>query len=109
MSMEPESAESTALHGRPLRSSELRPIARRLFWWLPPEEALGDRRRFLAQVMTLGTWDDVQRVRAEYGEQRLREVLHDAPPGVFDQRSWHYWHNVFGIAPAPPLPHRTIP
>ena len=65
--------------------------------------------RFLAKVMTLGTWDDVQHVQAELGKERFREVLMDAPPGVFDQRSWHYWHNVFGIHPVPLLPRRRLP
>jgi hypothetical protein len=91
------------------RGPEFLDIARRLIWWLPPDEALDNPARFLAQVMTLGTWDDVQRVRAKVGEGRLREVLLDAPPGVFDQRSWNYWHKVFDMEPAPPLPRRKLP
>ncbi len=91
------------------RSPGLLSIARRLIWWMPPEESLEYPTRFLAQVMTLGTWDDVQIVRREFGDGRLREVLLDAPPGVFDQRSWHYWHHVFGLQPVPPLPRRRIP
>ena len=90
------------------RNPELLNIARRLIWWLPAEEALELSARFLAQVMTLGTWYDVQSVRAQVGDERFRQTLTDAPPGVFDLRSWHYWHHVFGIKPVPPLPRRRF-
>jgi len=91
------------------RNEALLGIARRLIWWMPPEEALEYPVRFLAQVMTLGTWDDMRIVRSVVGEEAMRAVLRDAPPGVFDLRSWHYWRHVFGIDPVPPLPRRQLP
>ena len=84
-------------------------VAQRLFWWKSPTEALADPRRFAAQVMTLGNWEDVQVARTALGEACLREVLLRPPPGVFDERSWVYWHAVFGITPVPPLPRRSLP
>lgn len=33
--------------------------------------------------------------------------LFDAPPGVFDARSWRYWHLMFA-RPVPPLPVRIV-
>lgn len=90
------------------RTPELLGIARRLIWWIDPAEALGLPTRFLAQVMTLGTWEDVQTVKAQVGVERFRQTLAVAPPGVFDPRSWHYWHHVFGIVPVPPLPRRQF-
>jgi hypothetical protein len=92
-----------------LDNPDLSRIATRLCWWLSPEEALDRLPLFLAQVMTLGTWDDVQIVRGALGDDALRQVLSDAPPGIFDARSWHYWHKVFGLAPVPPLPKRRLP
>ena len=92
----------------PSPDPRLRDLATRLIWWKGPDEALADERRFLAQAMTFGTWDDMQIVRSVYGVDALRTVLADAPPGVFDRRSWAYWHAVFGIAPAPPLPRRRL-
>jgi hypothetical protein len=92
-----------------LKTEALLAIARRLIWWLPPEEALDFPDRFLAQVMTLGTWDDVRHLWGRLGRERFRQVLINPPPGVFDQRSWHYWHHVFRIHPVPPLPQRQIP
>jgi hypothetical protein len=87
----------------------LRRIAQRLFWWKPPGEALADPWRFAAQVMTLGNWEDVQVTRSALGDDYLRETLRKPPAGVFDERSWSYWHAVFDIAPAPPLPRRSLP
>ena len=89
-------------------SEELQQIARRLVWWKTPDQAFDYFPHFLAQVMTLGTWTDVQRVRGELGEDALRETLQHPPPGVFDARSWHYWHHYFGISPIPPLPKRRL-
>jgi hypothetical protein len=63
-------------------------LARRLFWWKQPGETLVDRDRFLAQVMTYGTWRDIADARAHFNEAAFRRALLRAPPGVFDARSW---------------------
>ena len=100
----------TKLVERGLPSSPaLLSIAQRLVWWLSPEEALRERSLFIAQVMTLGTWDDVEAARAELGESILSETLSEPPPGIFDAPSWHYWHRRFRLEPIPPLPKRKIP
>jgi hypothetical protein len=78
---------------------ELRPVAERLFWWLPPGKALEDMPRFIAQVMTFGTWDDIQKTLKLVGEPAFRAVLENPPSGVFDEKSWHYWHVMFRIPP----------
>ena len=87
----------------------LEAVAQRLFWWQSPSEAFADLRRFAAQVMSLGNWEDVQVTRRELGEECLREALRRPPPGVFDARSWCYWHAVLEIRPVPPLPQRSLP
>ena len=84
-------------------------VAQKPFWWKTPTEALQDRLRFVAQVMTYGTWDDVQTTRGILGEETFRAVLKNPPAGVFDAPSWVYWHNVFGIQPIPELPKRKLP
>jgi hypothetical protein len=86
----------------------LHTIARRMFWWLSPEEALASPTRFGAQVMTYGTWDDVQTVKRQLGEETFRKSLENPPVGIFDLRSWVYWHRYFGIDPVPPLPRRAL-
>jgi len=86
----------------------LRELATKLFWWKGPDEALTDERRFLAQAMTYGSWKDMELVRSTYGVDALRAVLSDAPPGVFDQRSWSSWHVKLERMPVPPLPERRL-
>ena len=83
--------------------SSLEEVARRLFWWLTPEEALADSRRFIAQVMVYGNLEDVVAMKARFPESELRAVLLDPPRGLFDPRSWAYWHLVLGLE-APPAP-----
>ena len=83
-------------------------IAQKLFWWKSPADALDDPIRFAAQVMTLGTWEDVQTSRTTLGDEVFRQVLSTPPPGVFDERSWAYWHHVFGIHRVPELSRRKL-
>ncbi len=95
-----------------MRSSDdqaLSALARRLIWWKTPAEALASRNRFLAQVMTLGTWNDLQEAKRFWPEADFRETLREAPAGVFDVRSWTYWHHIFDLLPVPPLPTRKLP
>ena len=87
---------------------DLATLARRLFWWKTPDEALADPRRFLAQVMTYGTWRDIVEARAHWEEGAFRDALQSAPPGVFDQRSWTYWHYALDLLPIPRRPRRNF-
>jgi len=98
------SAEERGPHG-----PELVSLARRLIWWMPPGEALGERSLFLARVMTLGTWDAIELVRREWGDEVFGETLDNPPAGIFDLASWHYWHRRLGRRTIPPLPKRIIP
>lgn len=91
------------------RTTELAELARRLVWWQEPERTLARPERLVAQAMTDGTWEEVELVRQTFGEPVLRAVLTDPPPGVFDARSWNYWHLVLGMWPVPPLPRRRLP
>lgn len=94
---------------QPPPTPELIRLARRLFWWKEPDQALAYPSRFLAQVMALGTWDDVKVARSYWSEDEFREVLQSPPAGVFDARSWSYWHYMLGVLPVPRLPGRLIP
>jgi len=89
-------------------TSSLKRTAQKLVWWQPAEAALADPLRLACQVMALGTWDDTLMARAELGDALFHRALQHAPPGVFDVRSWNYWHLVFGMTPVPPLPQRKL-
>ena len=84
-------------------------LARRIVWFEPPEQALADRHRFLAYLMTYGTVEDVIVGRRHFSEDDFRRALQRAPPGIFDARSWTYWHLMAGRTPPPPMPRRVIP
>ena len=83
----------------------LLPVARRVFWWGKPEEWMEDARRFTAQVMVFGDWTDTTLTWKLLGESSFRQVLANAPPGVFDPKSWAFWHHLFHVE-VPPLPRR---
>lgn len=93
--------------GTPLDA--LHALARRIVWFEAPERALADRHRFLAYLMTYGTADDLEEARRHFTEDDFRNALENAPPGIFDARSWAYWNVMAGRDPPPPLPRRVIP
>lgn len=86
----------------------LAPIAAKLCWWKTPAEALAQPLRLAAQIMTYGDWEDVQTALREMGEAVFKQALLEPPPGVFDMRSWNYWHLYFHLTPVPPLPKREL-
>jgi hypothetical protein len=85
-------------------TAELLAVAERVVWFKRPNEALSDPVHFLAHVMTYGTPEDLRALAGVVGPNELRETLDNAPPGVFDARSWAYWNLKCGREAAPPLP-----
>jgi hypothetical protein len=86
---------------------ELLSVARRVVWFKEPEETLADPVHFLAHVMTYGTVEDLKALEGILGKDNFCEVLDEAPPGIFDARSWAYWNLKCGRQPTPPLPTRA--
>jgi hypothetical protein len=75
----------------------------RLFWW----DAQGAERspqRVAAQVMALGTLEDIREVRERCGPGIFEEVLAAPPGGLFDAKSWSFWHKKLGHHEIPALP-----
>ena len=87
-------------------TDELAKVAKRVIWFEKPDEALADPIRFITYAMTYGTHEDMQVVRQHLSDDDLRETLAKSPPGIFDPRSWAYWHLKLGQYPPPPLPTR---
>jgi len=84
-------------------------MAQRYIWWQPPEVSVRDPRRVIAQVMDLGTHEDIQSLAEEVGRDTLIAVLKFAGPGWFRPRSWAFWHIALGQAISgrvPPVPSR---
>ena len=84
-------------------------MARKYVWWQPPDRTLADGRLFLAQMMTLGSVEDVRWLTLRVSGDDLRGVLRDPPVGVFNGRSWRFWHLQLGCVPVPELPVRPLP
>lgn len=82
-------------------------VARRVVWFREPAEELTEPVHFLAHVMTYGTVEDLEAIKGMVGPNDFCEVLENAPPGIFDSRSWAYWNLKCGRYPAPPLPTRA--
>lgn len=89
-------------------SRSLQSLARRYVWWNNTEWALAHADILIANIMNLGSWEDIQALRKEVGDEVLKKVLRHPPPGYFNYRSWDYWHVKFNITPIPPLPTRKL-
>lgn len=87
---------------------EILALARRIIWFEEPEQALQNPTQLVAYAMTYGTHEDMKILRRYFSDEDLLEALDHAPPGVFDGRSWAYWHLKLGRYPAPPLPTRRF-
>lgn len=90
-------------------NTDLMHVARQVIWFEEPEQALANPARFLAYLMTYGTANHVAIIKRHIGDSAFTEALDHAPPGIFDKKSWAYWHAMAGTYPPPPLPIRTFP
>jgi hypothetical protein len=68
----------------------LRPLAARCVWWKSADGALRYPDRVVAQVMNMGSFEDVQMLSAIAIEDDLRGVHIRAEAGELNPRSWHY-------------------
>lgn len=82
----------------------LKHLGRKYVWWKTPEEAVARPHRVIAQVMTIGDYDDVLALAELVGDDVLREVLQEAEIGQFNERSWAYWHYRLGLADVDQVP-----
>ncbi len=90
-------------------TAELLDVARRVVWFQDAEQTLQRPNTFLAYLMTFTMPSDFAIVRRYVSMDDFRLALENAPPGVFDPRSWTYWNLVCGRNPVPPMPQRKIP
>jgi hypothetical protein len=84
------------------RSDLLADFAVRYIWWrneTPPSED-----RIIAQVMSIGTWDDICRLEAAYSRDELRGVMLRAQPGWISEPSWNLWRGRVRVAGAGDIP-----
>jgi hypothetical protein len=88
---------------------ELPAVAKRIFWFGTPEEALEFPLRFLTYAMTYASDEDDEILRKYFSDGDFTATLDDPAPGIFDRSSWAKWNERHGRTPVPPLPKRRIP
>jgi hypothetical protein len=66
-------------------------LGRKYIWWAPVGSEPHARERVIAQVMDLGTYEDIQRLEAALGFEQLADIMLHAAPGWFSPRSWGFW------------------
>ena len=102
-------SDMTSVTGEPpSHSQELLGVARRVVWFKAPAVTLADDVFFLNYLMIYGTVEDLTVARQRYDDDDFRGALRNALPGIFDARSWAYWHAHLGMGPAPPRPVRKF-
>lgn len=84
-------------------------LAKKYVWWQGPDRTLAEPANLFAQIMTLGTVEDVDWMLTCVSRDDLRALLRTPPIGIFNGRSWTYWHRWLDQMPIPPLPTRTLP
>jgi hypothetical protein len=84
------------------RSRLLASLASRYIWWRDPAPPSDDRT--IAQVMNLGTYEDIRRLEHAFGPEELRAVMLRAQPGWIARKSWNFWRARLRRAGEDPIP-----
>ena len=90
-------------------SDDLLAVAKRIFWFATPEEALEFPKRFLTYAMTYASDEDIEILRKYFSDDDFRATLDDPAPGIFDRSSWAKWNERYNRTSVPPLPKSIYP
>ena len=79
-------------------------IGAKYLWWEPVDKEPHSTRRQIAQIMHLGTYADVRRLEGVLSPDQLAEIMINAEPGWFDDRSWAFWRGRLAIESSSNVP-----
>ncbi|MBR0778272.1 hypothetical protein JQ625_25860 [Bradyrhizobium diazoefficiens] len=82
-------------------------LGRRYLWWESVDGLPFSEDRIVAQVMNLGTYDDILQLEAALGHAALGGVMLRAEPGWFSDRSWEFWRGRLSFATGAALPDKA--
>jgi hypothetical protein len=82
-------------------------LGRKYVWWEPVAGVSHSQERIVAQAMNLGTFDDIRRLERTLGHEWLAQVMLQAPPGWFSDRSWEFWRGRLSLALGRALPEQA--
>jgi len=91
-------------HASDATKDRIAELGRRYLWWEPVGNQPHSEERVIAQAMDLGTFDDIRRMEKTLGSERLAQVMLQAAPGWFSDRSWEFWRGRLSIALGRELP-----
>jgi hypothetical protein len=77
-------------------------LGRKYIWWEPVGNDPHSDERIIAQAMNLSTFDDVRRLENVLGPDMLVEIMLQAAPGWFSERSWEFWRGRLSRASSRP-------
>lgn len=92
----------TVAHPAGDRRTLLAEFAARYVWW--SEDGGPSDDLIVAQVMNLGTYDDIRQLESVASPAELREVMVRAKAGWISARSWSFWRGRLQAAGCEPLP-----
>jgi len=69
-----------------IHSDELLVVAKRIFWFGTPEDALEFPSRFLTYAMTYASDEDIEILRKYLSDADFEATLDDHAPGIFNRR-----------------------
>jgi len=85
--------------GTMIYSDELLAVAKRIFCFSSPEEALEFPKRFLTYAMTYAWDEDIEILGKYFSDDDFKGALDDPAPGIFDQSSWAKWNQRTAVLP----------
>lgn len=87
-----------------MRRELLAALQPKYVWW--QLEGSEDERatRVLAQVMNLGTYEDIRAVEKLFDRDELADILRFAQPGWFSPRSWGFWRGRLSLSSDETIP-----
>ena len=82
-------------------------LGRKYLWWRPVDGSPFSKGRVVAQIMNLGTYDDIRQLEAALGQAYLVDVMLHAEPGWFSDRSWEFWRGRLSYATGAAVPEKA--
>ena len=76
--------------------AEIAAMAEKYLWWGGGSALPHSPARMVAQIMNLGTYEDILRLEQLLAAEVLASVLAQAEPGWFSRRSWEFWKGRLG-------------
>jgi hypothetical protein len=81
-------------------------LGAKYMWWPAASPAGHSEERIIAQVMDIGSYEDILRIEAVLGRERLADVMRHAQPGWISARSWNFWRGRLRAQAGLELPER---